>query len=140
MDREIRGVNAIYIPKRYGQSKIDKCPFCGKQAITQNSQKVPVCLDHSKRDLPPLKCMCGEAMEMLNGKWGVFFSCMKHGNMNLRKALEINPINQPADSASSAPSRASSSTPARKTDAEAPRKEKERKETVVTSDELDWMF
>ena len=133
----------MYIPKRYGQSKIDTCPFCEKQAITQNSQKVPVCLSHAKTDLPPMKCMCGETLDVLHGKYGVFFSCMKHGNINLRKALEINPISHKYTSALSM----SSSTPSRKTNTDIEKNserkkedKQERKETVVTRDELDWMF
>jgi len=126
----------MYIPKRYGQSKVDRCPFCEKQAVTQNSQKVPVCLAHVARPLPSMRCMCGDVLDMLHGKYGVFFSCIKHGNMNLRKALEINPpiVGQ---ATSSAPSRASPSSKGREDGAQL---KKERKETVVTSDELDWMF
>lgn len=133
----------MYIPKRYGQSKVDRCPFCEKQAVTQNTQKVPVCMAHAKWDLPLMKCMCGETLDMLHGKYGVFFSCFKHGNMNLRKALEINPLLTTAMTTTSTSSQASSSTPTRKMNANPPedeKKTKERKETVVTSDELDWMF
>jgi hypothetical protein len=128
-------VNAIYIPKRYGQSKVDRCPFCDRQAFSKNGQDVPVCKDHMRRDLPPMKCMCGETMDMLQGKWGVFFSCMKHGNMNLRKALEINPLSPSPDAGK--PRAAPSSTPSGKMDA-SPEK-RERKEITVRSDELDWM-
>lgn len=133
----------MYIPKRYGQGKVDRCPFCDKQAITRNAQKVPVCAAHGKFLLPPMKCMCGETLDMLHGKYGIFFSCMKHGNMNLRKALEINPVPMAFTPAvKAAPSSASSSTPARKMDA-MPERKKERgeiKEITVTSEELEWMF
>lgn len=82
----------MYIPKRYGQSKIDKCPFCGKQATAMNSQELPVCPGHKEEILDGLKCACGSTLEMLNGKFGVFFKCINCGNMNLRKALEFNTI------------------------------------------------
>lgn len=80
----------MYIPKRYGQSKIDKCPFCGRQAFAKNKQDVPVCTDHKNTSLDEMKCMCGKTLEMRSGKWGIFFSCLNCGNLNLRKALEIN--------------------------------------------------
>lgn len=82
----------MYIPKRYGQSRIDKCPFCQKQATAMNSQKVPVCAAHKEGRLDDLKCVCGSALEMLHGKFGIFFSCIKCGNMNLRKVLEFNTV------------------------------------------------
>ena len=80
----------MHIPKRYGQSKIEKCPFCGRQALIKNKQDVPVCQDHKNYSLDELKCMCGKSLEMRSGKWGIFFSCLNCGNLNLRKALEIN--------------------------------------------------
>ena len=82
----------MHIPNKYGKSKVDNCPFCQKQAITLNSQKVPVCLTHKEESLDGFKCACGSTLELLNGKFGVFFSCIKCGNMNLRKVLEINAI------------------------------------------------
>ena len=82
----------MYIPKKYGQSKIDKCPFCDKQATIMSRQKVPDCSSHKEEFLDDLKCVCGSSLEMLFGKFGVFFSCMKCGNMNLKKVLEFNTI------------------------------------------------
>jgi len=82
----------MYIPKKYGQSKIDKCPFCQKQATFVNRQKVPVCTAHKEERLDDLKCVCGSVLEMLHGKFGVFFSCIKCGNMNLKKVLEFNVV------------------------------------------------
>ena len=82
----------MHIPKRYGQSKIDKCPFCQKHATTLNKQGVPVCASHKEELIDDLKCVCGSTLDMLQGKFGVFFSCMKCGNMNLRKVLEFNAV------------------------------------------------
>ena len=82
----------MYIPKRYGQSKIDNCPFCGKQATLLNSQGVPTCISHKEEQLENLKCACGSTLDLLTGKFGVFFSCMKCGNINFRKMLEFNVI------------------------------------------------
>ena len=82
----------MLIPKKYGHSKIDKCPFCQKQAITRNGQGIPVCPNHKDRYLDGLKCLCGSTLNIMNGKFGTFFSCIKCGNMNLRKVMEINTI------------------------------------------------
>ncbi|MBS3157742.1 hypothetical protein J4206_00470 [Candidatus Woesearchaeota archaeon] len=82
----------MYIPKRYGMSKIDSCPFCQKNATTLNSQKVPVCAAHKQDQLDGLKCICGSTLDILNGKFGVFFSCMKCGNISLKKVLEFNTV------------------------------------------------
>ena len=88
----------MHIPKRYGQSKIDKCPFCQKQSTTLNNQGVPVCASHKEELLDDLKCVCGSILDILHGKFGVFFSCMKCGNMNLRKVMEINTIKPKSNS------------------------------------------
>ena len=82
----------MFIPKKYGQSKVDKCPFCQKQAIMLNKQSVPVCIDHKDDQLDDLKCVCGETLDLLKGKFGVFFKCIKCGNMNLKKVMEFNTI------------------------------------------------
>lgn len=82
----------MFIPKKYGESKIDKCPFCRRHATAMNSQKVPVCQSHREEMLDNLKCMCGLELETLHGKFGTFFSCVKCGNMNMKKAMELNVI------------------------------------------------
>ncbi|MFH1399041.1 MAG: hypothetical protein ABIG95_02935 [Candidatus Woesearchaeota archaeon] len=80
----------MYIPKKYGKSRVDKCPFCGQQATTLNSQKLPVCTSHKNTQLNDLKCACGSYLEIKHGKFGVFFVCINCGNINLTKALELN--------------------------------------------------
>lgn len=82
----------MYIPKRYGESKIENCPFCGRQALLINEQGLPVCKDHKERILPELKCLCGKYLLMQKGKFGVYFNCMNCGNINMKKALETNDI------------------------------------------------
>jgi hypothetical protein len=82
----------MHIPKRYGQSRVDKCPFCGQQAITINTQQVPVCERHKNSMMNEMRCVCGSFLQMKNGKYGVFFTCLRCGNMNMRKVLEINPV------------------------------------------------
>jgi hypothetical protein len=87
----------MYIPKKYGQSKIDRCPFCAQQATTVNAQSVPVCTKHKNKLLENLKCLCGEYLDIKTGKYGVFFNCMNCGNMNLKKVLEINDVEEKAE-------------------------------------------
>ena len=82
----------MFIPKKYGQSKIDECPFCGRHATIMNRQDVPVCQNHKNESLDELKCVCGETLEMLHGKFGVFFKCINCGNKNLKKVLEFNTV------------------------------------------------
>ena len=87
----------MFIPKKYGHSRIDKCPFCQKQAISRNNQGIPVCPNHKDRYLDGLKCLCGSTLEIKNGKFGVFFSCIRCANLNLKKALELNAIKPDTD-------------------------------------------
>jgi hypothetical protein len=81
----------MYIPKRYGESRIEACPFCGASAYTKNKQGIPVCADHKHTELNDLKCMCGSWLDMREGKFGMFFICEKCGTRNMRQALEMNP-------------------------------------------------
>jgi hypothetical protein len=112
----------MYIPKRYGQSKIESCPFCQKQAVAHNSQGIPVCSQHRDEKLQDIKCACGSWLELKIGKWGPYFQCIRCGNINFKKAMEMN-----------APSKAT--TPSQdKLDI----KKNAKNETVVRSDELDF--
>jgi len=80
----------MYIPKHYGQSRIEKCPFCERQGTIKNSQGIPTCTTHKNLTLDDLKCVCGRYVLAREGKYGVFFTCTNCGNINLRKVLEIN--------------------------------------------------
>lgn len=77
------------IPKKYGESRLDNCPFCGKQAICKNPQGLLVCLEHKDSKLPDIKCACGSWLDIRTGKFGPYFFCMNCGNINLRKGLEL---------------------------------------------------
>ena len=83
--------NSMYIPKRYGQSRLDLCPFCKKNATTKNKQQIPVCYAHKASILQDLTCFCGDYLELKDGKFGIYFNCTNCGNINLKKALEMNP-------------------------------------------------
>ena len=51
-----------------------------------------VCVVHKKADLPDLKCVCVEYLDLKKGKFGVYFSCIRCGNVNLKKVLEVNEV------------------------------------------------
>lgn len=80
----------IPLRKIYGESKIDNCAICNKQALLLNAQGFPVCNNHKSVILPELKCLCGEYLMVLDGKFGKFFQCINCGNINMKRALEIN--------------------------------------------------
>jgi len=75
--------------KVYGQSDVGVCPFCGKNALAVSKQGIPVCTDHKNKYLD-LKCVCGEHLNILKGKYGPFCTCMNCGTMSLRKAMDMN--------------------------------------------------
>jgi hypothetical protein len=112
----------MYIPKKYGQSRIDCCPFCGKQATSHNKQGIPVCTTHKNEELSEVKCMCGEWLTLKTGKWGPYFQCIRCGNINFKRALEMSPKDKKQESVP-AQYKAIKET---------------KKETTITSDELDF--
>jgi hypothetical protein len=78
------------LPKRYGQSSVAQCPFCGGQAYAKNKQNVPVCTKHKELELPDLKCICGGWLDQRESKFGVFYTCMKCGPISFSKMLSVN--------------------------------------------------
>lgn len=132
----------MYIPKRYGQSKNQSCPFCGKTAVTENAQGVYVCIKH-KSEYLDLKCLCGEWLDIRSGKWGPYGVCDRCGNLSWSKILEANPkitpnseMKKDSDSVSEPVSR-----PLQKKKYMVSEKplNGSKKETVIRSDELDFM-
>jgi len=109
------------IPKRYGQTQVDTCPFCGKQGVTKNTQDIPVCTEHKNRELKDLKCACGSWLDVKTGKFGGYFNCINCGNISFNKGIGMNPQLRTLEKK------------AEMRDTLKP------KETTVTSDELDFM-
>lgn len=68
---------------------MESCPFCGRQAIVMNPQGVSVCTTHREAYLD-LKCICGQPLDILKGKYGTYGNCLRCGNISLKKALDIN--------------------------------------------------
>lgn len=129
------------IPKRYGQSRADNCPFCGKKGIAQNPQKIPVCLAHKNEYLSNMKCACGSWLDVLSGKWGPYFNCMKCGNLSWSKGMSLNP-NPTAGKKDDFEKQATNPSQERKRQWKAKptynAEKNEKGETVITSDELDF--
>lgn len=123
----------MYIPKRYGESKTVRCPFCEKQAIVHNKQKIPTCLQHKHEQLSEITCICGDHLELRDGKFGPFFTCRKCGSMNFRKGLEIMQMMQQKGE-----NQEHEKKPTPKNGL--PTIKIEKKEIVVTSDELDFLY
>ena len=82
----------MYIPKRYGESKIERCPFCSQQAVSVNGQGIPVCTKHKEAVLNEMRCVCGGPADLMTGKFGVYFNCMSCGNINAMKIFEMNKV------------------------------------------------
>jgi len=136
----------VRFKKVYGASKVDKCPFCGKTATTENLQGVPVCLAHKTKSID-LKCVCGEWLDIKKGKFGAFAVCINCGAMSLTKALSMNPqIN--SDNASTTAMKDISSdncidknkSSSFKNQNSFTNESKNAKNIIVTSNELDFMY
>ena len=75
--------------KTYGQSKQEKCYFCGQTALSENSQGLPACKNHKENILEDKKCVCGEFLDIKKSKWGAFFVCPNCGPISLNKSEEM---------------------------------------------------
>jgi hypothetical protein len=82
----------MYVPKQYGESRRDACPFCKKQATTVSKDGVPVCVEHKGSALPEMKCACGSMLELKNGKFGAFYNCINCGNQRMSRVFELNDV------------------------------------------------
>ncbi|MBI2663743.1 hypothetical protein HYX10_00170 [Candidatus Woesearchaeota archaeon] len=111
----------MYLRKRYGASRVDSCPFCGKQGVVKSAQGIPVCIAHRKMQLSGLKCACGSYVDIKEGKWGAYANCLRCGNINLKKVLEMNPQQKAQEKPEEKP-------------------EKVKTEITVRSDELDFLY
>lgn len=80
------------IPKSYGNYKIERCPFCGQQGTTRNSQGLVVCTKHKNAKLGEMRCVCGEYLELKSGKYGAYFKCLRCGNVNLKRVFQTNKV------------------------------------------------
>ena len=81
-----------YARKVYGNSKEVHCPFCQRLATQKNEQGVEVCHLHLKSVMEEIKCTCGGWLEQRNGKFGAYFNCLKCGNINFQKGMEMKKI------------------------------------------------
>ncbi len=123
----------MYIPKRYGESKISKCPFCGRDAYYKNKQNVPVCKDHKDQQISEMRCACGSWLEMKHGKYGVFYICIHCGPINMKKALDMNTEGTGYKLQKPETQKTSSESSYKKPEL------KQRKEITISSEELDFI-
>ena len=77
--------------KVYGRSQELHCPFCGEQATVKNGQGLPTCTRHQGKEIN-LKCACGDYLDVKEGKYGTFFTCMACGPVSWHKAWEFNDL------------------------------------------------
>jgi hypothetical protein len=133
--------------KVYGESKVNSCPFCDKAAMVKNPQKIPVCNDHKKQMLSEIECVCGSYLEIRQGKFGSFFTCINCGALNFRKGLEMLQMMKLKKKKEVNVSREervkeakSELSPQAKHPVLSREPYKEKEVTVVRSDELDFMY
>ncbi|HLC70385.1 MAG TPA: hypothetical protein VJI32_00120 [Candidatus Nanoarchaeia archaeon] len=89
----------FHAKKVYGQSKLSNCTFCGRTATQKTEVGLEVCYLHTKEQLNDIKCTCGSWLEQRSGKFGPYFNCLRCGNVNFKKAMEIKAITATKESA-----------------------------------------
>lgn len=114
------------IPKRYGQSKVDLCPFCNMPGVIRNKQGIPVCSRHKDKNIGEAKCACGSFLDLRLGKFGAYFHCINCGNISWSKAIAINDFSDKKKTADN------------KTEKQ-DKTERSRREITVRADELDFI-
>lgn len=82
--------------KVYGQSRVDTCPWCGKQATVSNADGLLVCEDHKNKEMPAIRCTCGDWLDLKAGKYGPYFNCFNCGNISFAKGMELKEMNVPS--------------------------------------------
>ncbi len=80
----------FHAKKVYGQSMLPHCTFCGRTATQKTKAGLEVCYQHINENLAEIKCACGNMLEQRSGKFGPYFNCIRCGNINFKKAMEIN--------------------------------------------------
>lgn len=130
------------IPKVYGQSMVNNCPFCGKVATAKSEQGADVCGKHTKTKILNVKCNCGDYLDLLSGRYGPYFNCLKCGNVNYNKGLDLWRASGCASEDESGPSKKDSKEafrnkwkPKKTTNTF---KRKEKKEIVISSRDSFW--
>ena len=113
--------------KVYGSSKQIICPFCARIATQKNEQGVEVCHVHAKSVLPEIRCLCGSWLEQRSGKFGPYFHCMKCGSMNFARGMEIKQLRGDVKPSS-----------VQKEEQQEKKESYERKETIITTDDVEY--
>jgi len=116
------------LPKRYGQSRVENCIFCGKIGVLKNKEGMTACMSHKESRLPEMKCACGKWLELRSGKFGSYFRCFDCGNISMKKAFDMNPLSKEIQKISS------------KYFSETLNSKTGKKEITVRSDQVDCMY
>ena len=126
--------------KVYGEYKMVYCPFCSRLATQKNEQGIEVCYQHSKQAVEEIKCTCSSWLEPRAGKFGRYFHCVNCGNVNYDKAMEIKEITAKKVDTVETKSMISEKKemPKPAVSRFASREKEERKETVITSRDVDY--
>ena len=70
---------------------VEKCPFCYKNALTQNPQGIPVCNNHKNKKILDIECVCGEPLKIKKAKSKTYLNCINCGNISIEKIISLNP-------------------------------------------------
>ncbi len=84
----------MFRKKVYGEYKEETCPFCSKIATAKNKQGVPVCRAHKDTLLENMRCVCGELLDIREGKYGIYFQCLNCGPQSPSKVFDHNNQNK----------------------------------------------
>lgn len=121
--------------KTYGDYKVSYCPFCEKIATQKNEQGLEVCRLHTKEKIEEIKCTCGSWLETRSGKFGPYFHCFKCGNINYNKGMAMKEMTTPIKI--DEPKKIIPEFSEYKIKKE-PIKDKERKETIISSRDVEY--
>jgi len=121
----------------YGEYKTVHCPFCSRLATQKNEQGIEVCYQHVKQTVDEVKCTCGSWLEPRGGKFGRYFNCINCGNVNYEKAMQIKEITaKKTENVEKSVEKKEVIKPI--TPRVIPREREERKETIITSRDVDY--
>ena len=89
-------------------------------------QRVPVCEKHCQETLGEYLCVCKSPLELKQGKFGPYFNCLKCGNQNFKRVLEMGAAmrQKPADNPTPGQERHALKSPA--------------KEIAITTNDVEW--
>lgn len=122
--------------KTYGDYKVSHCPFCDKIATSKNEQGLDVCRLHTKQKIEEIRCTCGGWLETRSGKFGPYFNCVKCGNINYNKGMAMKEMTTPIKMEE--PKKVVTEFSEYRVKKEIKKEQEERKETVISSRDVEY--